>query len=490
MNKTFVDVVKDIENNLVGRVLKSISGNATEFKVSGVDYRDEKIVLLVGNERKTWAFGNLEKVWKDMYFRPATNVDSCLQGSGSSRNQIETIFASLSYVEWLRVDGKKCISYVVEDSHEYGTLKQMDEEKQEKYRELMKKPNAQNPLTCNVDDHVITSITGYQSLFERNRIIFGAPGTGKSYTLNKEKDELLTNGGEYERVTFHPDYSYAHFVGTYKPVPKLDDKGQETISYEFVPGPFLRTYVKALENSRTENIKPYLLIVEEINRANVAAVFGDVFQLLDRNFDNVSEYPIQASEDIRNYLVKELGGESCDYSEICIPDNMFIWATMNSADQGVFPMDTAFKRRWDFTYIGIDDGEKEIKGKKVILGKGTHCRNIEWNKFRKAINNELLSYKVNEDKLLGPFFISKKFLDENEQIDSREFSRIFKNKVIMYLFDDAAKQKRPKLFEGCSENSRNQYSKICDEFDIKGVDIFTENIRKLFVDDKIEDDIG
>lgn len=330
--------------------------------------------------------------------------------------------------------------------------------------------------------------TGYQSEFPRNRILFGAPGTGKSFTLNHEKDDLLTDGGEYERVTFHPDYSYANFVGTYKPVPCKDSDGKDAITYSYVPGPFMRTYVKALQNSRTDAPKPFLLVIEEINRANVAAVFGDVFQLLDRGDDEVSEYPIQASEDIKKYLAEELGGNPDDYAEIRIPDNMFIWATMNSADQGVFPMDTAFKRRWDFTYLGIDDSEAGIVGKKVVLGQGDYRRVVEWNALRKAINNELLTYKVNEDKLMGPYFISKKNLPEGEMIDPAVFTRIFKNKVIMYLFDDAAKQKRITLFGGCDEKAKNQYSKICREFDTKGVYIFCEGISSQFIDNVPEDD--
>lgn len=330
--------------------------------------------------------------------------------------------------------------------------------------------------------------TGYQSEFPRNRILFGAPGTGKSFTLNREKDLLLADGGEYERVTFHPDYSYANFVGTYKPVPCKDSDGKDVITYSYVPGPFMRTYVKALQNSRTDDPKPFLLVIEEINRANVAAVFGDIFQLLDRGDDEVSEYPIQASEDIKKYLAGELGGNPDDYSEIRLPDNMFIWATMNSADQGVFPMDTAFKRRWDFTYLGIDDSEAGIVGKKVVLGQGDYRRIVEWNALRKAINNELLTYKVNEDKLMGPYFISKKNLPEGEMIDPAVFTRIFKNKVIMYLFDDAAKQKRITLFGGCDEKAKNQYSKICREFDAKGVYIFCEGISSQFIDNVPEDD--
>lgn len=330
--------------------------------------------------------------------------------------------------------------------------------------------------------------TGYQSDFPRNRILFGAPGTGKSFTLNHEKDVLLADGGECERVTFHPDYSYANFVGTYKPVPCKDSDGKDAITYSYVPGPFMRTYVKALQNSRTDDPKPFLLIIEEINRANVAAVFGDVFQLLDRGDDEVSEYPIRASEDIKKYLANELDGNPDNYAEIRIPDNMFIWATMNSADQGVFPMDTAFKRRWDFTYLGIDDSEAGIVGKKVILGQGEYRRCVEWNALRKAINRELLSYKVNEDKLMGPYFISKKNMPEGEMIDPAVFARIFKNKVIMYLFDDAAKQKRPTLFAGCEDKNKNLYSKICSEFDAKGVYIFCDNISSQFIDNVPEDD--
>lgn len=326
------------------------------------------------------------------------------------------------------------------------------------------RPYMENSALANLDELVVDDSyvegedpfkTGYESPFPRNRILFGAPGTGKSFTINSDRVELLgkDNEDDYERVTFHPDYSYANFVGTYKPV-MIDDSaevislatekdvlavltdetksaqekydqlydrfkgdgltrlplllglytdesfktrkadgsdaagdnsvernhgrairpyvnlskpssGKKDISYEYVPGPFMRMYVKALKNSRTDNIKPFLLIIEEINRANVAAVFGDIFQLLDRGDDFVSEYPIQATEDVKKYLAKELGGDPCDYNKIKIPDNMFIWATMNSADQGVFPMDTAFKRRWDFTYLGIDDNDQDLQGKYV-----------------------------------------------------------------------------------------------------------------------------
>lgn len=424
-----------------------------------------------------------------------------------------------------------------------------------------------------ISDGIIFN-TGYESPFSRNRILFGAPGTGKSFTINSDRVELLGEGNEedYERVTFHPDYSYANFVGTYKPV-MVDDSaeiislasekevlailtdetksaqekydllydrfkgdgltrlslllglytdesfktrkadgsdaandnsvernhgrairpyvnlskptnGKKDISYEYVPGPFMRMYVKALKNSRTDNIKPFLLIIEEINRANVAAVFGDIFQLLDRGDDFVSEYPIQATEDIKKYLAKELGGNPDDYNKIKIPDNMFIWATMNSADQGGFPMDTAFKRRWDFTYLGIDDNDQDLQGKYVYLADDK-SQKVEWNKLRKAINNFLAKEKINEDKQLGPYFISRSIVvpKDSEEIDRGRFINTFKNKVIMYLFEDAAKQKRPRLFEGCFQNS-SRYSEICREFEAKGIGIFNHDVQ---LDCEVED---
>lgn len=332
--------------------------------------------------------------------------------------------------------------------------------------------------------------TNINSPFSHNRILFGAPGTGKSYRLtedlNRKKEKVQSEKGmhegllvgyedNYERVTFHPDYSYSNFVGTYKPVPVKDENGKDIITYKYVPGPFMRSYVKALKSIQSADPQPFVLIIEEINRANVAAVFGDVFQLLDRKDNNISEYPIQASEDIKKYLADELGGESNDYKEIKIPNNLFIWATMNSADQGVFPMDTAFKRRWEFTYLGIDENEDGIKEFEVALGEGKNRRKVNWNKLRKAINKKLSEFKINEDKLIGPYFISKSVLG-----DSEKFINIFKNKVLMYLFDDAAKHKRSSLFENTIDF--NIYSVVCKEFENKGIFIFPEDIYSNFKD--------
>ena len=336
--------------------------------------------------------------------------------------------------------------------------------------------------------------TGYESEFPRNRIFFGAPGTGKSFLMDKDRKALTgeDNSTDYERVTFHPDYSYANFVGTYKPVPCKDENGNDSITYEYVPGPFIRVLIKALKSAGRNEKKPFLLLVEEINRANTAAVFGDVFQLLDRNKDYVSEYPIHASEDIKNYLAKPevLGGNPEDYEQLRIPDNMFIWATMNSADQGVFSMDTAFKRRWDFKYIGIDDNDSELAGKKVVLGQASFRHRVEWNELRKQMDHFMADNGINEDKQLGPYFINKTIAvpESGTKIDSVKFCEAFKNKVIMYLFEDAVRQKRAALFEGVT-GDKTRYSSICREFDERGVFIFHQNITdKLYIEKVTSED--
>ena len=396
--------------------------------------------------------------------------------------------------------------------------------------------------------------TNLSSEFLKNRIVFGAPGTGKSFLLNQDREKLIGEDNEidYERVTFHPEYSYANFVGTYKPVmvknesgePKdekqkkvisiLEDKnktaqekydllydvfkgdsltrlpillgiytdetfntkkldgefavnnnnvernhgrairpylnlnttadGKKEISYAYVPGPFMRILVKALKSAMAGEEKPFLLLIEEINRANVAGVFGDVFQLLDRNKDGVSEFPIATSEDMRAYLAEELGVEESVVESIRIPNNMFIWATMNSADQGVYPMDTAFKRRWDFEYLSIDEKQDKIKDwhfKHLASGQ-----TYAWNYLRKAINDALIGMNVNEDKLLGPFFLQKSAFDTDEK-----FAAAFKSKVLMYLFEDAARQRRSQLFIGCGKDC-NIFSRVCQQFDEIGLGIF------------------
>lgn len=315
-----------------------------------------------------------------------------------------------------------------------------------------------------------------------NRIIFGAPGTGKSFYLNKQR-ELNFAEDAYERVTFHPNYSYAQFVGSYKPISiqeNIDGKLTNEIQYKYVPGPFLRVLVQALINPQ----KNYLLLIEEINRANVAAIFGDVFQLLDREQDGASTYPIAISEDMRQFFTSK----GINISNLFLPQNLYIWATMNSADQGVLPMDAAFKRRWDFEYIGIN--EHENWDYEIPYPKNDTIELINWNTLRRAINSKLKKISgVNEDKLLGPYFISKSVLDKftkdktPSDDDKTHFINIFKSKVLMYLFEDVCKMRPTDLFTNIDEleedQNRPHYSDICSNFDKKGIDIFGFDKEKI-----------
>ena len=278
-----------------------------------------------------------------------------------------------------------------------------------------------------------------------NRILYGAPGTGKSHLLKLETEELPPD--QIERVTFHPEYTYFDFVGSYKPI-MVEKNGDEVIAYHFEAGPFAKT----LKNALLHSDKYYYLIIEEINRARAAAVFGDLFQLLDRDSKGRSEYGITPSRDFAKYLTEnneDGDGVQLESDKLYLPDNFFIWATMNSADQGVFPLDTAFKRRWSFEYIPIDQNENEIKEYKF----GEH-----WNTLRKHVNTLLQNAGINEDKQLGAFF-----LKEEELSDEEHYKKAIKEKVIMYLYEDAARHQRRDIFK--DENAR--FSDICQKFDGK-----------------------
>lgn len=319
-----------------------------------------------------------------------------------------------------------------------------------------------NPITeFNINENLATDFTiSYQ------KIIYGAPGTGKSHIIN-ERAAILQDDYK-ERVTFYPTYTYQQFVGAYKPSVEPDNNGGRQITYSFVPGPFLRLLIKAYLNPDQN----HLLIIEELNRANAASVFGDTFQLLDRTSeDGTSEYPVALSEDMKRYfkdfdskpdnaaLNNPLKEATVNYTKLFLPSNFLIWATMNSADQGVFPIDTAFKRRWDFEYLGIDSNEDKISGKTFKFKDGWYA----WNTVRKTINNALLARGINEDKQLGPFFLKLETVNgSNEQ-----FLDAFKSKVLMYLFEDAARHCRSNIFN--TAISPLSYSNICKTLDEEGL---------------------
>lgn len=293
------------------------------------------------------------------------------------------------------------------------------------------------------------------------QIYYGAPGTGKSKTI---KD--LTFGESVIRTTFHPDSDYASFVGTYKPITEevvlrdcngkkvIDEEmnevvKEERIAYKFIPQAFLEAYVEAWK--KLGSSKKQYLIIEEINRGNCAQIFGDLFQLLDRNEYGFSDYPIVADKDMQKYLEKEFAGwEITNKDEInqlygeanmvnlimkgerlVLPSNLYIWATMNTSDQSLFPIDSAFKRRWDWKYVPIREGRDKATNASLNWYINTGDKQYKWWSFISKVNELIGSLTNSEDKKLGYFFCKAK----DGEIDAD----LFVSKVIFYLWNDVFK---------------------------------------------------
>lgn len=289
------------------------------------------------------------------------------------------------------------------------------------------------------------------------QIFFGAPGAGKSFEINKVCADY-----ENYRTTFHPDTDYASFVGSYKPItimatvrdmtghPVTED-GKEIkesrIVYRYVMQAFIKAYVAAWREQQNDEPKPVFLIVEEINRGNCAQIFGDIFQLLDRNAAGFSDYPIVADDDLAQELKEILGefgiakhdainalygggkdvvGMVKNGECLLLPNNMYIWATMNTSDQSLFPIDSAFKRRWDWNYIKIKDAGENFK---IVFSNGN---TYDWWRFVSEINKRIEGGEIQqEDKKLGYFFAKAK----NKVITPK----VLLSKVLFYLYNDVFK---------------------------------------------------
>lgn len=303
----------------------------------------------------------------------------------------------------------------------------------------------------------------YNNSYSHQIIFYGAPGTGKSYTINE-----ATRNESVIRTTFHPDSDYSTFVGTYKPTTiqvtmrdvsghKIIENGKEIkedrIIYEFVNQAFLQAYIQAWKfyaqtASEAEPQKQYL-IIEEINRGNCAQIFGDLFQLLDRNDAGFSDYPIYTDNDMRKQLLKAFEGLSIPQAEkindlygrnvteqvlkgeiLLLPDNLYIWATMNTSDQSLFPVDSAFKRRWEWKYMPIGKGYDE-SGNELSWNICIGTSKYSWWSFLEKINLQISSTTNSEDKKLGFFFCKT-----NNGCISAE---TFVGKVIFYLWNDVFK---------------------------------------------------
>ena len=262
------------------------------------------------------------------------------------------------------------------------------------------------------------------------QIFYGAPGTGKSNTIKRNVDNEKKI---CFRTTFHPDSDYSTFVGAYKPSMKptgvalASGEKEEVITYKFVPQAFTKAYAAAWNT--TEDV---FLVIEEINRGNCAQIFGDLFQLLDRK-GGKSEYPIEADTDLANYLKEALDKsprtdipqEVKSGERLMLPQNLYIWATMNTSDQSLFPIDSAFKRRWDWVYIPIKPHAEE--NYKIKIGNETY----DWWGFLQKINSVIDDTTHSEDKKLGYFFVNT----ESKTVCAEKFV----SKVLFYLWNDVFK---------------------------------------------------
>ena len=296
-------------------------------------------------------------------------------------------------------------------------------------------------------------------------IYYGAPGTGKSHRIKKLLKEMNVPKENIFRTTFHPDSDYSSFVGAYKPTMKpVDEKYRnvvgkdEEIAYSFVPQTFIKAYTQAYKNPN-ENV---YLIIEEINRGNCAQIFGDLFQLLDLDDNGVSEYPIKADSDLKMYLEGELGKnhDGIKDGELCLPSNLYIWATMNTSDQSLFPIDSAFKRRWDWEY-------EPIKYMNTNWGIDIGSNMYSWTSFQIEVNNRIFEATNSEDKMLGDFFVKP----NNNVISEKQFI----NKVLFYLWNDVCKDGDGDIFK----TDDNKDVKFSDLYGEHGTDILLSMMKYL-----------
>ena len=339
-----------------------------------------------------------------------------------------------------------------------------------------------------------------------NRIIYGAPGVGKSFSIKnivKDNFKIVT--------TFHPEYTYFDFVGSYKPISKdyamdymfhyynnttalietypykLDRKN---LSYEFVVGPFLEAYVLAWKEYLAKG-KDVYLVIEELNRGNSAAIFGETFQLLDRDKFGASEYYVNVSENISLYLEAELGVfyeaelkiifaakkiqlPQNMYSVLFIPDNFSVIATMNTSDQSLFPLDSAFKRRWNWQYLPIN--YSDAKGRKITID----TINYDWGNFLELVNDLIFKLTQSEDKCLGPYFAKGDVVLKEE----------FVGKVLFYLWTECFKDETEDILSEYFPKSKRMISgKVVDETitykdfydETNGTDYINEFLKTLGV---------
>ncbi|WP_206186973.1 AAA family ATPase [Yersinia massiliensis] len=318
------------------------------------------------------------------------------------------------------------------------------------------------PITFIEEDNKAKSLVSTSSSkIGVNYIYYGAPGTGKSHQLNE-----LTEGNRKIVTVFHPDTQNSDFIGSLKPT-----NVSGSVTYAFRPGPFTTALLEALKNPK-QNV---YLVIEEINRAPAAAVFGELFQLLDRE-NGASKYEIDFTDpDMQAYINEQLKAAGLDErSKLSMPANLSLLATMNSSDQAVMPLDTAFKRRWSFRYMKLDFENPAVssQNQRIMTTQGVYY--ITWKDFaNKVVNHQLKEMKVPEDRLIGPFFLSS-----TELSNSKTSNEAISGKLFVYLWDDVLRHKGRNII---FDKNIGTFGELHEQFIEGKKPVFSEVIESLII---------
>ena len=561
-----LDLIEELPINVA---FDYVSGGDSKAKLVSIDRESVKVDIVRvnadGSEKNaSMTTDILNTLANSIKENKPFKFDNVLNGSGNVRSTMEAIFAHTSEFYSCKIGRVKHLIWVPRIPHEIGKIIDYDSIKDE-LGEILSNDSAvlNQPL---------------------QQIFFGAPGTGKSDSIDRIVQDVT-----HTRTTFHPDSDYASFVGAYKPrmsssssiqrlnlsvedlaqklgtyyndsqlgkvggiqkfcleyypyidgeymsvnVTKLlelagvsDNYGVEInkylkfcrmlpkrednkIVYSFTPQAFLKAYCAAWKQMP----EPYFLVIEEINRGNCAQIFGDLFQLLDRNEKGYSKYEISPDDDIRKFLSsdkKEGFGALTEEQkenfpkdsvwkgeELILPPNLYIWATMNTSDQSLFPIDSAFKRRWEWKYIKITNGykknengeyETDAEGKKIPLNWKIETNGQDWYGFIQQINKIISNMTSSADKQLGYFFCQA---NEEKKITTETFV----SKVLFYLWNDVFKDygfDDAKLFKYKTEDGKEEDLTFPDFYDEEGsvvddvVKQFIEHVMAWKGDDKKE----
>lgn len=421
----------------------------SNYQINTEDVADFFPILQISEAFGQWRLAVEAFIDKESYNSiTGESIDvSWIEGKVTYRHKIQS--GNYSYLQITLDEGLRAVKNALRENNQLFFVKKLNEPTYflfatkdnvfDEDRIVILSPNAVSKDTSAF--HLEKMPKEQKTLVSYNTIYYGAPGTGKSHNL----DEVAESFDFLERVTFYPEYTHDDFIGAFMPsmsYVKNDTTeyifadgtnstlpGKPVPYYTFIPGPFTTALVHALNNSD----KSVLLIVEELNRANAAAVFGEFFQLLDRKDSGESKYTISVSNEYSEFLSSKVPTYSKG-QKVTIPSNLIICATMNSADQGVNPLDSAFKRRWNFKYVPIDFTKAEHRDYKIDYAKGK----VTWETFATTINEQLKKKEINEDKHLGQYFITKTEIEDLYK---------FASKILLYLFDDVLKFNRRGFFK-------------------------------------------